>query len=183
MAATYRNPALTTDAVWIRAGRVLLVRRGQPPFRGLWALPGGFVELRETVEESVVRELFEETGLRARPSKLIGVYSGPDRDPRKPTTTVAFLMRGRGGNPRGGDDAEAAAWVPIGEVGPLAFDHAEILRDALRAGSYGATARGARPGRRPKAPGRRARATPGTRKARRLRQGSPRSRRARRGSR
>ena len=127
------GPALTTDAVWIHRGRILLVRRGRPPFRGRWALPGGFVELEETVEAAVRRELFEETGLRGRPAKLLGVYSGPDRDPRKPTTTVAYLIRGRPGPPRAGDDAAGAAWLRLEEVGPLAFDHDVIVRDALRA--------------------------------------------------
>lgn len=132
MAPHYENPALTTDAVWIHRGRVLLVRRARPPFQGMWALPGGFVELMETVEETVVRELREETGLVGRPGPLVGVYSGPDRDPRKPTTTVAFLMRGRPGRPSGGDDAAHAEWVPLSSARPLAFDHERILRDAVR---------------------------------------------------
>lgn len=132
MGTRYENPALTADAVWIHRGRVLLVRRARAPFQGMWAFPGGFVELTETVEETVVRELREETGLQGRPWKLIGVYSGPDRDPRKPTATVAFLMRGRPGRPTGGDDASAAVWVPLPEAHPLAFDHDRILRDALR---------------------------------------------------
>lgn len=132
MPLKYENPALAVDAVWIRAGKILLVRRGRPPFLGMRALPGGFVELEETVEEAVVRELKEETGLRARPWHLVGVYSGPDRDPRKPTTSVVFLMRGRGGRPRGGDDAAGAEWVPIAARGRLAFDHSVIVRDALR---------------------------------------------------
>jgi 8-oxo-dGTP diphosphatase len=126
------GPALTADAVWVDRGRVLLVRRGRPPFRGRWALPGGFVELRETVEEAVERELLEETGLRGRAAGLVGVYSGPDRDPRKPTTTVAYLIRGRVRRPTAGDDAAGAAWVPVAATGPLAFDHGEILSDALR---------------------------------------------------
>jgi 8-oxo-dGTP diphosphatase len=128
----YENPALTVDAVWIRSGKVLLVRRGRPPFRGFWALPGGFVELRETVEDALERELREETGLVGRPMRIVGVYSGPDRDPRKPTTTVAFLVGGRGGNPAGQDDAASAAWVRISDARPLAFDHARILKDACR---------------------------------------------------
>ena len=132
MGPRHENPALTTDAVWIHRGRVLLVRRARPPFRGMWAFPGGFVELRETVEEAVVRELREETGLTGRPWKLVGVYSGPDRDPRKPTTTVAFLMHGRAGRPSGGDDAATAEWVSLRAARPLAFDHGRILRDAVR---------------------------------------------------
>jgi 8-oxo-dGTP diphosphatase len=132
MAPAYQNPALTVDAVWIRRGSVLLVRRGRSPFKGSWALPGGFVGYRETVEAAVTRELREETGLRARPVALVGVYSGPDRDPRKPTTTVAFLMRGAAGPPRGGEDAAAAAWVRLERARTLAFDHDRILQDARR---------------------------------------------------
>ena len=90
------------------------------------------MEYRETVEEAVVRELREETGLRARPVRLLGVYSGPDRDPRHPTTSVVFRMSGRARTPHGGDDARDAAWIPLERVGPLAFDHNVILRDALR---------------------------------------------------
>ena len=132
MAPRYANPALAVDAVWIRSGKVLLVRRGRPPFRGFWALPGGFVELRETVEEAVVRELREETGLRGRPVALVGVYSGPHRDPRKPTTSVAFLVTGHAGSPVGGDDAASAEWVPLSRARPLAFDHGQILADGRR---------------------------------------------------
>ncbi|MFZ1022905.1 MAG: NUDIX hydrolase [Thermoplasmata archaeon] len=132
MAPAYQNPALAVDAVWIHSGRLLLVRRGRAPFRGQWALPGGFVELRETVEAAVVRELKEETGLTARPWKLVGVYSGPDRDPRKPITSVVFLMKGRGGTPVGGDVASSAAWIPLRAAHPLAFDHEKIVGDARR---------------------------------------------------
>ncbi len=133
MPEKYQNPALTVDAVAIRGDRVLLVRRGRPPFLGSWALPGGFVELRETVEQALVRELKEETGLEPARIRLLGVYSGPDRDPRKPTTTVAFLVRGLDGRPHGGDDAREARWVPITQAHPLAFDHAQILSDGRAA--------------------------------------------------
>lgn len=91
------------------------------------------MELDETVEAAVVRELEEETGLRAHPRSIVGVYSGPHRDPRGSTTTVAFRMAGRAAPPRGGDDAALAAWVPIAEARGLAFDHDLIVRDALRA--------------------------------------------------
>lgn len=132
MSRRYENPALTVDAVWIRSGKVLLVRRKSPPFRGFWALPGGFVELRETVEEALVRELREETSLVGRPLGIVGVYSGPTRDPRKPTASVAFLVGGRGGTPVGRDDAAEAAWVQLSEAHPLAFDHERILFDGRR---------------------------------------------------
>lgn len=127
-----RGPKLTVDAVWIVRGRILLVRRGRPPFRGRWALPGGFVEREETVERAVVRELKEETGLDGRIAALLGVYSGPDRDPRGPTASVVFLLRGRIRPPRGGDDAAEAAWLPLSAAHDLAFDHERIVRDAVR---------------------------------------------------
>lgn len=126
------GPALTVDAVWIHRGTILLVRRGRPPFRGRWALPGGFVEPDETVEDAVARELWEETGLRARPRAIVGVYSGPRRDPRGSTATVAYLMTGVAGAPRGGDDAASAAWIPIRHARGLAFDHDRIVRDGHR---------------------------------------------------
>ncbi|MGA7922395.1 MAG: NUDIX hydrolase, partial [Thermoplasmata archaeon] len=129
----YLSPSLAVDAVWFRDGRILLVRRGRPPFRGHWALPGGFVEYRETVESAVVREVKEETGLAVRPVRILGVYSGPDRDPRHPTTSVVFQVLGRRGTPRGGDDAAEAAWIPLAQARNLAFDHDVIVRNARRA--------------------------------------------------
>jgi len=133
MSTRYQNPALTVDAVAIRGNRILLVRRGRDPFRGSWALPGGFVELRETVEAALLRELHEETGLVPTVFRLLGVYSGPDRDPRKPTTTVAFLVRGLRGRLRGGDDARDAEWIPLADAHPLAFDHERIVADGVSA--------------------------------------------------
>jgi 8-oxo-dGTP diphosphatase len=126
------GPKLTVDAVWIDRGRVLLVRRGRAPFRGRWALPGGFVEGDEPVEDAVLRELREETGLRGSSARLVGVFSGPGRDPRGPTVTIAFRIRGRAGVPVGADDAKDAAWVSVLSLPPLAFDHGDIVRAALR---------------------------------------------------
>ena len=138
MRRRYRGPALTVDAVWVARNRVLLVRRRNPPFRGRWAFPGGFVEMGETVEQAVVRELFEETGLRPDGLRLLGVYSRPGRDPRGPTVTVAFRMRGSPLPPRGASDAIEARWVSVRRAPALAFDHDEILADASRpAGARG----------------------------------------------
>jgi 8-oxo-dGTP diphosphatase len=150
MPRRYPGPALSADAVWVHRGRVLLVRRGRPPFRGLWALPGGYVELREKVEHAVERELFEETGLRGRAGPIVGVYSGPGRNPLKSTATVVYLIRGRPATPRAGDDAAGAAWVPLGGAAPLAFDHDVILRDALRLLRSGAGRRARRRNGRPR---------------------------------
>jgi len=127
------TPALTTDCVVLdAAGRVLLIRRGNPPFQGQYALPGGFVDVGETVEDACRRELKEETGLTVGALKLIGVYSDPKRDPRGHTCSVAFLAHVDAAEPKAGDDAAAAAWVKVWRGETLAFDHAQILHDAER---------------------------------------------------
>jgi 8-oxo-dGTP diphosphatase len=129
-----RTPALTTDCVVVDAKRrVLLIRRGHPPFKGQYALPGGFVEIGETVEDACRRELMEETGVKAGRLQLLGVYSDPKRDPRGPTCAVVFLTRVARATPKGGDDAAAAEWVEGWSNLDLAFDHAKILSDAKRA--------------------------------------------------
>jgi 8-oxo-dGTP diphosphatase len=128
-----RTPALTTDcAVFDAQGRVLLIRRKHPPFEGRYALPGGFVDVGETVEAACRRELKEETGLKVGALKLIGVYSEPKRDPRGHTCSIAFLARIDKAEPEAGDDAAAAEWVADWRSLKLAFDHARILADAER---------------------------------------------------
>jgi 8-oxo-dGTP diphosphatase len=128
-----QTPALTTDAVVFDArGRVLLIRRKHPPFQGGYALPGGFVDVGETVEDACSRELNEETGIQAGALTLVGVYSDPRRDPRGHTCSVAFLTRVEDATPVAGDDAAAAEWVEDWRSVTLAFDHATILRDAER---------------------------------------------------
>jgi 8-oxo-dGTP diphosphatase len=129
-----KTPALTADCVVVDArNRVLLVRRKYPPFKGRYALPGGFVEVGETVEDACRRELMEETGVKAGKLQLLGIYSDPSRDPRGHTCTVAFLTRVRSARVNAGDDAAAAAWVEDWSNVDLAFDHALILADARRA--------------------------------------------------
>jgi 8-oxo-dGTP diphosphatase len=127
------TPALATDCiVFDQAGRLLLIRRKYPPFQGNYALPGGFVDIGETVEAACRRELREETGVEAGALRLIGVYSDPDRDPRGHTCSVAFLTRVSQSEATAGDDAAAAEWVADWRSVTLAFDHAQILRDAER---------------------------------------------------
>ena len=125
----FPHPRLTVDAVAIRGGQVLLVRRGRPPFEGGWALPGGFVDRGERLEEAVVRELREETGATGRLLGIVGAYSRPDRDPRGHTISVAYAIEVDKGDVAGGDDAAEAAWHDIGSPPDLAFDHEEILAD------------------------------------------------------
>ncbi|MBS0375437.1 MAG: NUDIX hydrolase [Proteobacteria bacterium] len=112
-----------------RPGRpiVLIERRFPPPG---WALPGGFVELGETVEAAAVREAREETGLEVELTALLGVYSDPARDPRGHTIGIVYVGRARGA-PAAADDAQAVAIVDPAALPPLAFDHARILADYL----------------------------------------------------
>ena len=121
----------TVDAVIIEKGSILLVKRRFDPYKGLWAIPGGFVEEGETVEQAAEREAFEETGVRIGLTKLVGVYSDPKRDPRG-TVSVAFIAKALSKDAKGGDDAEEAKWFKLSEIPPLAFDHAKIINDVRR---------------------------------------------------
>jgi 8-oxo-dGTP diphosphatase len=153
-----KQPRLTVDA-WIEdpRGRVLLVRRGRPPFKGRWAFPGGFCEWGETTEESCAREAREETGIEVQIGRVLGVYSDPDRDPRGHTVSVLYDAKPMRGTARGGDDAAEARWFTPAELATLdlAFDHREIVREQLgrregptgrRVRRPGARFRRARPG-------------------------------------
>jgi 8-oxo-dGTP diphosphatase len=127
-------PRLTVDSfVTDGRGRLLLVRRGRPPFIGRWALPGGFCEWKETTEECCARETLEETGITVSVGKLLGVYSDPKRDPRGHTVTVLYAARPIRGVAKGSDDAAEARWFTRREIRGLAFafDHGEIIRARL----------------------------------------------------
>jgi 8-oxo-dGTP diphosphatase len=126
------TPALAADGILVKNGRILLVRRANPPFRLCWAFPGGFVEIGETTEDAVVREVLEETGIRTAVKRLVGVYSDPGRDARGHVVSAAYLLTEKGGTLKGADDAKEARWWPIGRLPKLAFDHGRILKDALR---------------------------------------------------
>ncbi len=123
---------VAADIVIIKDGRVLLIKRGHEPFKGMWALPGGRLEENESIEECAVREAKEEIGADVEIKKLVGVYSKPDRDPRK-IVAIAFLCDVEG-DIKAGDDAVEARWFEIEEVKKmrLASDHNKIIEDALR---------------------------------------------------
>jgi 8-oxo-dGTP diphosphatase len=127
-----KTPALTTDCViFDRGGRVLLIRRGNPPFKGDYALPGGFVELGETVQHACRREVLEEVGIKVGYLRLVGVYSDPTRDPRGHTVSVAFVtVLPSASAPKACSDAKSAEWIDDWRGLALAFDHAQILADA-----------------------------------------------------
>ncbi len=124
------TPKLMVDVVVPAEEGVVLIRRGSDPFEGQWALPGGFVEVGETVEEAAVREAAEETGLAVELARLVGVYSDPGRDPRGHNVSVAFLASVLGGQPSASTDASEVSILDPGAV-ELAFDHRRIIDDAL----------------------------------------------------
>jgi len=125
-----KTPLLAADAVILFQKGIVLIRRDNPPYRGCFALPGGFVEIGETVEDAAVREAREETGLAIDLLGLVGIYSDPGRDPRGHVVSAAFLSRGKG-KLVSGSDARSAEVVPLDDLPRLAFDHDKIVRDAL----------------------------------------------------
>jgi 8-oxo-dGTP diphosphatase len=123
-------PPIAADVIAEIGDRIVLIeRKNFPPG---WAIPGGFVEFGESVEQAAVREAREETSLEVQIRALLGVYSRPDRDPRGHTITVVYVARASG-SPRAADDAKnVALFDPRMPPAPLAFDHAEILADYVR---------------------------------------------------
>jgi 8-oxo-dGTP diphosphatase len=98
----------------------------------MYALPGGFVEVDETLEDACRRELLEETGVKAGRLQLVGVYSDPKRDPRRHAVSAVYLTRVRSSKAAAGDDAAALEWVENWRSVDLAFDHALVVKDAMR---------------------------------------------------
>lgn len=132
----YPHPSVTTDCVIFGFDgarlRVLLVERGVEPFKGKWALPGGFLRMDESAEQGAKRELQEETGLRASYIQQFYTFTEPDRDPRERVITIAYYALVRMQNVVGGDDAARAEWFALDDVPALAFDHDQILRRATK---------------------------------------------------
>jgi 8-oxo-dGTP diphosphatase len=132
----YPRPALTVDAIVTANEKddfyILLVRRGKDPFMGMWALPGGFVDMDETLEQACRRELMEETGMELAKMEQFMVFDAIHRDPRHRTISVAFMASLPGKqNVKGGDDADTAQWFPVTGLPPLAFDHQDIIAKFL----------------------------------------------------
>ena len=136
----YPRPALTVDAiVYCRENGnplILLIQRGQPPFKDKWALPGGFVNKNELLETACKRELYEETGLQLEKMNQFRTFDAIDRDPRHRTISVVFsAMVDEKTEVNGGDDAAQAGWFPFDHLPELAFDHRMIIGDFFHAGS------------------------------------------------
>ena len=122
-----KSPRPTVDIIIRRGSGVVLIRRRYPPTG--WALPGGFVEIGESLEEAAVREGKEETSLEIILERQFHTYSDPSRDPRRHTITTVFLAEGTGELKAADDAADAGIFTPDDLPSPLAFDHAEILQD------------------------------------------------------
>ena len=129
-----KTPFLTVDIViFLDGDKIVLIKRANPPFEGLYALPGGFVEYGEKVEDAAVREAKEETGLAVKLQDIIGIYSELGRDPRGHVASIVYLAEVVGGHLNASTDAEEAIKFRFDEIPEnLAFDHKDILEDALK---------------------------------------------------
>lgn len=132
----YPRPAVTADIAVLRVTdtpEILLIKRKFEPFRDMWALPGGFMNMDETLEETAHRELKEETGIRAGELMKFDTYDKPGRDPRGRTITQVFVLiwNEEMGEPAAADDAAEIQWFPLNEPPELAFDHGVIIRDVI----------------------------------------------------
>lgn len=131
----YPRPALTADVLVFSHDRreVILIRRKNEPYKDCWALPGGFMDMNETIEQCAVRELKEETNIDVSDLYLIGVFSKVDRDPRGRTVTVAYYCFADKETIaiKALDDAAEIAWCKIDSMPVLAFDHKEVIEKAL----------------------------------------------------
>ncbi len=126
----YKNPSLTVDIIIELEDGVVLVRRKNNPYKNYWAIPGGFVEYGETVENAARREAEEETGLEVELREILGVYSDPDRDPRGHMVSICFLAEKISGELKASTDAADVKVFKEVPSSNLAFDHEKILKDA-----------------------------------------------------
>ena len=132
----YPRASVTADAVLFaeKEGQmyVLLIQRGNDPYKGYWAFPGGFLNMDETVAHCAERELEEETGIVLTSMQLSGIYSDVERDPRGRVITAAYAAMTTMPEATAADDAAAAQWWPLNALPKLAFDHDKILADAKK---------------------------------------------------
>ncbi|MEM5812202.1 MAG: NUDIX domain-containing protein [Candidatus Aenigmatarchaeota archaeon] len=128
------KPIIAVDAIVIKDGKILLIRRKKHPFSGFWALPGGLVESGETLKEAIKREVHEETGLKAFPEKITGIYDSPKRDPRGHIISVAFLCKAYGKISPQPEEVIDAGFFTLSEIKKIdiAFDHRKIITEALK---------------------------------------------------
>lgn len=129
--------SITVDAVIFfkrnQEKKVLLIQRKKDPYKSAWALPGGFLEKEESLEEGARRELEEETGLKVKELRQVGAFGAPGRDPRGRIISIAFFAEIENEqHVKGNDDASDAQWFNLDDLPDLAFDHAQIIEEALK---------------------------------------------------
>jgi ADP-ribose pyrophosphatase YjhB (NUDIX family) len=130
----WKNPIPMVDVIIESNDKIVLIKRGTEPFKGMIAIPGGHMELGETIENAAKREAKEETSLDIELIDILGVYSDPKRDPRKHSIATVFIGKPIKGGLKPGSDAKKALWVDINEINlhELAFDHKKILTDYFK---------------------------------------------------
>jgi 8-oxo-dGTP diphosphatase len=132
----YPHPAVTADCVIFGYDdnniKVLLIQRGNEPYKGHWAFPGGFMNIDETAEQCALRELEEETGLKDVKVEQFYTFTDVNRDPRERVISIAYYGKIQLSNVKGSDDADDAQWFSLDEIPSLAFDHELIFRKALK---------------------------------------------------
>ncbi len=131
----YKNPALTVDIfIYNNKKEFILIKRKNEPFKNYWALPGGFVDYGEIVENAAIREAKEETSIDVELKELINVYSNPDRDIRGHTVSIAYTAIGNFDNAKADDDAEDIGIFNLNDLSSIeiAFDHRQIINDAFK---------------------------------------------------
>ncbi|MFQ5837503.1 MAG: NUDIX domain-containing protein [Thermoplasmata archaeon] len=132
LASGLKVPLLAVDGLVLHEGKLVAIKRRYYPFQGLFCLPGGIVEYGETVEEAVVREVEEETGLKTKVASLLGVYSNPDRDPRGHVVSLAFELEVVGGELVSGSDATEVGLLSLDDLPEMGFDHILIVEEFIK---------------------------------------------------
>lgn len=128
----YHYPSIAVDIILEKDDRILVVLRKKDPFKGSLAIPGGFMNEGERVEDAATREMLEETNLNIEPISILGVYSAPNRDPRGHVVSIVFIAKIISGTPKAGDDADSFEWLTIEDLiknKRVAFDHIKIMED------------------------------------------------------
>lgn len=129
----YKSPKITVDGIIIKDDEIILIKRKYEPYKNSWALPGGYVEYNEKTEDAIIREIFEETGIKTKINKLIGVYSDPKRDPRGHTISIIYELKIIKGKIKSGDDASEVDFFKFDNIPEkLSFDHKKIISDYLK---------------------------------------------------
>lgn len=129
-----KSPILAVDGIFLKNGKVLLVRQAKYPFFGFWVLPGGHVEYGERIEKAIKREMKEELGVSVKIEKLFGIYSDPKRDPRYHTASVVYLLKKAKGKIRLSREASEFRYFSLRNLPKkIGFDHRKILNDLKKA--------------------------------------------------